>query len=90
MTSTTRTILSTAMLVAITALTAHATEIEFCTGSTYDPDASCPGSQPSSGSGTCYNLTVEADTCCKTPRSSPWRFGQYPWGVDTGMWNVCR
>lgn len=63
---TTRTILGAVSLIALMALTTNGTEIEFCQDAVYGPGEVCPATQPSSGSGTCYNLTVEAGICCKS------------------------
>lgn len=60
-----RNVLASAGLFASMAFTARGTQIEFCTGSVYAPGEPCPEAQPVSGSGTCYNLTVKADTCCE-------------------------
>ncbi|ROV98529.1 hypothetical protein VSDG_04225 [Cytospora chrysosperma] len=59
-----RPILATISFFAIMAVPAHGTELEFCTESVYAPGDVCPAAQPSSGSGTCYSLTVKAGTCC--------------------------
>lgn len=60
-----RPILATISFFGIMAVPAHGTELEFCTESVYAPGDVCPAAQPSSGSGTCYSLTVKAGTCCE-------------------------
>lgn len=40
-------------------------KLQFCTGSTYAVNESCPAYSPIAGSGTCYNLSITSTKCCE-------------------------